>query len=311
MFGKNMMYAFVIHWINQFWFRFCVVQSRFVSSVLVWFLTFFLQPILKKTAPLFDLSLFLPFHFYLLAIPFIPFQPNLSWSVILLFSFSVDNKFCLPCLNKSQSGERPTPKQFDKFLPLFLKDIPEIKCAKGGHAAYGRALQLNNLSYPGIRYLVNCKCHRCNLSSKWIFLPFLPYCLHSKAFFIVFSPLHFTPFLSFSLFFMMLCFLLFAFLFFSFLLSSFLFLLFFFIHLFILLFFHIFSPLLFDFYLHFQDNWSIYFHMFSSIASYFMSYHTILKTSDDFVSALKSAYEIADKITKAINDPDIKVFPYR
>lgn len=42
-----------------------------------------------------------------------------------------------------------------------------------------------------------------------------------------------------------------------------------------------------------------------------MSYHTILKTSDDFVGALKSAYEIADKITKAINDPKIKVFPYR
>lgn len=49
----------------------------------------------------------------------------------------------------------------------------------------------------------------------------------------------------------------------------------------------------------------------SLAASYFMSYHTILKTSDDFVAALKSAREIADGINKAIDDPNVKVFPYR
>jgi len=46
------------------------------------------------------------------------------------------------------------------------------------------------------------------------------------------------------------------------------------------------------------------------LASYFMSYHTILKTSDDYVAALKSAREIADNITKTIGNPDVKVFPY-
>ena len=42
-----------------------------------------------------------------------------------------------------------------------------------------------------------------------------------------------------------------------------------------------------------------------------MSYHTILKTSDDFVAALKSANQIAENIAHTINNTDIKVFPYR
>ncbi|XP_048590646.1 NPC intracellular cholesterol transporter 1 isoform X2 [Nematostella vectensis] len=110
---------------------------------------------------------------------------------------TVKNDLCMPCMNKSQQGERPTPSEFDMYLPFYLKDNPELVCAKGGHAAYGKALQLNSNTS---KYLVN--------------------------------------------------------------------------------------------------------------SSYFMSYHTILKTSDDFISALKNAREIADNMTTALGDPDIKVFPY-
>ncbi|PFX16479.1 Niemann-Pick C1 protein [Stylophora pistillata] len=62
----------------------------------------------------------------------------------------VDDDFCKPCLNLSQKGWRPTPKQCDKFLPFNLKDNPETKCTKGDHAAYGDALRLGdkNDEYP-------------------------------------------------------------------------------------------------------------------------------------------------------------------
>lgn len=49
---------------------------------------------------------------------------------------------CLPCMNESE-GLRPTPEQFDKYLPFYLKDNPESKCTKGGHAAYGNAVKLS------------------------------------------------------------------------------------------------------------------------------------------------------------------------
>jgi len=119
----------------------------------------------------------------------------------LVFCNATDHthdKVCKPCMNKNQAGERPTPEQFDMFLPLYLQDIPETTCAKGGHAAYGNALKLNK--DPKAKHLVD--------------------------------------------------------------------------------------------------------------ASYFMSYHTILKTSDDFVAALKYAREVADNITKTIGDPNVNVFPY-
>lgn len=45
-------------------------------------------------------------------------------------------------MNESE-GLRPTPKQFDKYLPFYLKDNPESKCTKGGHAAYGNAVKLS------------------------------------------------------------------------------------------------------------------------------------------------------------------------
>ncbi|KAK7086013.1 NPC intracellular cholesterol transporter 1 [Halocaridina rubra] len=47
-------------------------------------------------------------------------------------------------------------------------------------------------------------------------------------------------------------------------------------------------------------------------ASYFMTYHTILKSSEDYYSALKWARKVSDNITKTISKADkaIKVFPY-
>ena len=44
---------------------------------------------------------------------------------------TVDNPLCLPCLDPSQKGMRPTGEEFDKFLPFFLRDNPETVCTKG------------------------------------------------------------------------------------------------------------------------------------------------------------------------------------
>lgn len=40
-----------------------------------------------------------------------------------------------------------------KYLPWFLVDNPNMKCAKGGHAAYGTAVKLlrNKTTVGGIR----------------------------------------------------------------------------------------------------------------------------------------------------------------
>ena len=51
-------------------------------------------------------------------------------------------------------------------------------------------------------------------------------------------------------------------------------------------------------------------------SSYFMTYHTILKTSTDYINALKNAQRIAKNITNTINEnldkkQQIQVFPYR
>lgn len=50
---------------------------------------------------------------------------------------------CHSCLNKSEAGVRPTSNTFNKFLPWYLKDNPNTICSKGGHAAYGNAVKLN------------------------------------------------------------------------------------------------------------------------------------------------------------------------
>jgi Niemann-Pick C1 protein len=50
-------------------------------------------------------------------------------------------------------------------------------------------------------------------------------------------------------------------------------------------------------------------------ASYFMAYHSILKTSEDYYSALREARNIADNLTRTIQEKtgtqDVQVFPYR
>ncbi|XP_070544727.1 NPC intracellular cholesterol transporter 1-like isoform X2 [Ptychodera flava] len=38
---------------------------------------------------------------------------------------------CQSCLSTDQRGQRPTPSQFDEYLPWFLEDNPNIYCAKG------------------------------------------------------------------------------------------------------------------------------------------------------------------------------------
>ena len=44
-----------------------------------------------------------------------------------------------------------------------------------------------------------------------------------------------------------------------------------------------------------------------------MTYHTILKTNDDYIGALRHARIIADNITTAMQakNPNSSVFPYR
>lgn len=47
------------------------------------------------------------------------------------------------------------------------------------------------------------------------------------------------------------------------------------------------------------------------IGTYFMTYHTVLKTSSDYIEALRHAYEISANISNTINQSNVKVFPYR
>ncbi|KAG8441015.1 hypothetical protein GDO86_006668 [Hymenochirus boettgeri] len=48
------------------------------------------------------------------------------------------------CIKNSNSALRPTLEQFNQYLPIFLKDLPNLKCPKGGLGAYDNAVKLNN-----------------------------------------------------------------------------------------------------------------------------------------------------------------------
>ena len=48
---------------------------------------------------------------------------------------------CHPC-TRSTTRESLTESEFRQFLPYFLKDNPNFKCAKGGHAAHGNSVAL-------------------------------------------------------------------------------------------------------------------------------------------------------------------------
>lgn len=72
------------------------------------------------------------------------------------FCPSTDNSsVCIGCpMGKSIHG-RPNEKDFMKYLPWFLKDNPGLKCAKGGHAAYGSGVNLiNNKTDVGATYFM-------------------------------------------------------------------------------------------------------------------------------------------------------------
>ncbi len=51
------------------------------------------------------------------------------------------NAKCHLC-TRSTTRENLTENEFQKFLPYFLKDNPNEKCAKGGHAAHGNSVAL-------------------------------------------------------------------------------------------------------------------------------------------------------------------------
>lgn len=52
---------------------------------------------------------------------------------------------CMSCPYSLQNDtNRPIESDFYKYLKFYLKDNPGIKCAKGGHAAYGEAVEIIN-----------------------------------------------------------------------------------------------------------------------------------------------------------------------
>jgi Niemann-Pick C1 protein len=54
-----------------------------------------------------------------------------------------DEDHCLPCPVKFTSGtNRPIVSDFYKYFKFYIKDNPGFKCAKGGHAAYGEAVEI-------------------------------------------------------------------------------------------------------------------------------------------------------------------------
>ncbi|XP_035526866.1 NPC intracellular cholesterol transporter 1 [Morone saxatilis] len=57
---------------------------------------------------------------------------------------SVVNSSCVHCRPMTPSGkQRPEGHDFMQFLPMFLSDNPNVKCGKGGHAAYATAVDLH------------------------------------------------------------------------------------------------------------------------------------------------------------------------
>lgn len=56
---------------------------------------------------------------------------------------SVVDPSCVHCRPMTPSGkQRPVGEDFMRFLPMFLSDNPNVKCGKGGHAAYATAVDL-------------------------------------------------------------------------------------------------------------------------------------------------------------------------
>lgn len=69
---------------------------------------------------------------------------------------SVIDPTCVRCRPLTSEGkQRPQGKEFMKFLPMFLSDNPNPKCGKGGHAAYGSAVNIvGDDAYVGATYFM-------------------------------------------------------------------------------------------------------------------------------------------------------------
>ncbi|XP_062836513.1 NPC intracellular cholesterol transporter 1 [Anolis carolinensis] len=67
---------------------------------------------------------------------------------------SVVDPSCVRCRPLTPEGkQRPQGEEFMRFLPMFLSDNPNPKCGKGGHAAYGSAVNfINNNTEVGATY---------------------------------------------------------------------------------------------------------------------------------------------------------------
>lgn len=50
---------------------------------------------------------------------------------------------CSPCQIARTNNGRPNSSDFEHYLSFFLRDNPDDQCAKGGHAAYSRAVNYN------------------------------------------------------------------------------------------------------------------------------------------------------------------------
>ncbi|XP_024894322.1 NPC intracellular cholesterol transporter 1 isoform X4 [Pteropus alecto] len=69
---------------------------------------------------------------------------------------SVADPTCIRCRPLTPEGkQRPQGGDFMRFLPMFLSDNPNPKCGKGGHAAYGSAVNiLGNDTSVGATYFM-------------------------------------------------------------------------------------------------------------------------------------------------------------
>jgi len=54
-------------------------------------------------------------------------------------------KTCESCDVHHNNLLRPSKEDFSKYLPFFLKDNPDMFCSKGGHAAYGSAVEFKDI----------------------------------------------------------------------------------------------------------------------------------------------------------------------
>ncbi|XP_072525289.1 NPC intracellular cholesterol transporter 1 [Salminus brasiliensis] len=70
---------------------------------------------------------------------------------------SVVDPSCVQCRPLTPEGKRnPNGTDFMRFLPMFLSDNPNIKCGKGGHAAYSTAVVLkDNNTNVGATYFMS------------------------------------------------------------------------------------------------------------------------------------------------------------